>query len=183
MKKLILTMTLSVFIVSSLKADEGQAPPPQKAQSTTALLMNWFTQLEQSLSASSVGQSYENRNDLVSVAAVRGSKQDLSKLNEPTWEKSNVSQREQILKERKEFAAAVKEVVSGKLKQAQADLKAFEKSHPSSPLLKDVKKAEEKIAELGKLNAKDKDKGKAKAPKQKTPHKKKLTKTQAADNP
>ena len=154
-----------------------------QTQSTTALLMNWFTQLEQSLSASSVGQSYENRNDLVSVAAVRGSKQDLSKLNEPTWEKSNVSQREQILKERKEFAAAVKEVVSGKLKQAQADLKAFEKSHPASPLLKDVKKAEEKIAELGKLNAKDKDKGKAKAPKQKTPHKKKLTKTQAADNP
>ena len=176
-------MTLSVFTVVSLKADEGQAPPAKKAQSTTTLLMNWFAQLEQSLSASSVGQSYENRNDLVAVAAVRGSKQDLSKLNQPTWEKSNISQREQILKERKEFAAAVKEVVSGKLKQAQADLSAFEKSHPASPLLKDVKKAEEKIAELEKLNANDKGKGKIKSPKSKTHSKKKKAKTQAADNP
>ncbi len=153
MKKIIIAMTLGILAVGSLKADE-----PSKPESTTTLLMNWFSQLEQSLSESSVSQNYENRNDLVAVAAVRGSKQNLADINQPTWEKSNISQREKLLKERKEFAAAVKEVVSGKLKEAQADLNSFEKSHPSSPLIKDVKKAEEKIAELQKLNLKGKPK-------------------------
>ncbi len=174
-------MTLSVLAVGSLKADE-----PSKPESTTTILMNWFSQLEQSLSASSVGQSYENRNDLVAVAAVRGGKQNLSNVDQPTWQKSNISRREQILKERNEFSTAVKEVVSGKLKEAQADLNSFEKSHPSSPLLVDVKKAEEKIAELQKLNTKEKPKAseRGKKPaKAKKLRKKKEEKTEAQDKP
>ncbi len=168
-------MACGILAAGSLKADE-----PKKPESTTTMLMNWFSQLEQSLSESSVSQNYENRDNLVAVAAVRGSKQNLADINQPTWAKSNISQKEEILNEKKEFAAAVKEVVSGKLKEAQADLSSFEKSHPSSPLLKDVKKAEGKIAELQKLNLKEKSKAEKTAKKTKKIKKSKNKETEAS---
>lgn len=158
MKKIILAACFCALAFGTLEAQQQEAQHQPAQNSPVATLMNWFGRLEQSLSASSVGQDYENRDDVVAVAAVRGSKQNLADPNQPAWKKSNVSKKEKSLRERKELALAVQKIIAGHLNQAQKDLASFEKSHPKSLLLGDVHQAQTKIAELQKLKAKSRKK-------------------------
>ena len=148
-KPFFLGVCLCAFGWGASKAQETTQNSP-----VTVAIMSWFERLQEGLSASSIGQNYENRNSLVTVAAVRGNKQSLADLDQPAWKKSSISKRVELLKERREFAVAVKSIISGNLKQGQAELDSFQKAHPNSTLIKDVLEAQKKMATLQILSTK-----------------------------
>jgi TolA-binding protein len=112
-------------------------------------LRTYFKHLKQGLMESSVAGSYQKRSS-VAVAAVRGSGQadDKADLGQPAMKDPA---RERKIKARKaetrEFEKAADLAVAGKFEEAGAALEAFEKAHPKSTLLADVKEAKGKVKE------------------------------------
>ena len=112
-------------------------------------LKTYFKHLKQGLMESSVEGVYQKRG-LVAVAAVRGAKQgdeksDLSKpgMKDPVKEKKIKVRKA----EAREFEKAADLAMAGKYEEAAAALEAFEKAHPKSVLLGDVKEAKGKVKE------------------------------------
>ncbi len=112
-------------------------------------LRTYFKHLKQGLMESSVEGVYQKRG-LVAVAAVRGAGQADEK-SDPAKPGMKNPAKEKKIKVRKaearEFEKAADLAVAGKFDESLAALEAFEKAHPKSSLLSDVKDAKEKVKE------------------------------------
>jgi hypothetical protein len=130
-------LLILVFVAAGAFAQDAK---PQKSK-----FMMWFEHLKQGLSESSVQGRYQRGRRVTAVAAVRGSKQDGPDPDKPAWKSGKQAKKAATMKkERAEFAAAVDLIMGGKAPEGVAALEAFEKAHPESPLLPDVKEAKEK---------------------------------------
>ena len=112
-------------------------------------LRTYFKHLKQGLMESSVEGSYQKRGS-AAVAAVRGAKQgdDKSDLSKPGMKDPAKEKKIKVRKaEAREFEKAADLAVGGKYDEAMAALEAFEKAHPKSNLLEDVKEAKGKVKE------------------------------------
>jgi TolA-binding protein len=112
-------------------------------------LKTYFKHLKQGLMESSVEGVYQKRG-LVAVAAVRGAKQgdEKSDPSKPGMKDPVKEKRVKVRKaEAREFEKAVDLAVAGKYDEALAALGRFEKAHPKSTLLADVKEAKGKVKE------------------------------------
>ena len=92
---------------------------------------------------------YQKRG-LVAVAAVRGANQgdEKSDLSKPAMKDPARERKIRVRKaEAREFEKAADLAVAGKYGEALAALEAFEKAHPKSTLLADVKEAKGKVQE------------------------------------
>jgi len=109
----------------------------------------YFKHLKEGLMESSVEGYYQKRN-FTAVAAVRGpdrgdEKSDLSK---PAMKDPVKVKKIKVRKaEAKEFEKAADLAVAGKFEEAAAAFEAFEKAHPQSTLLEDVREAMGKAKE------------------------------------
>ncbi len=108
-------------------------------------LNTWLLHLKQALSDSAVSGQYQRHRSLTVVAAVRGAKQSVADLDQPAWITQSKARRLENRTERQEFAAAVDLALSGKTADALGKLDAFEKAHPRSLYLADVRQAREKL--------------------------------------
>jgi len=109
----------------------------------------YFKHLKQGLMESSVEGGYQKRG-LVAVAAVRGANQgdEKSDLSKPAMKDPARERKIRVRKaEAREFEKAADLAVAGKYGEALAALEAFEKAHPKSTLLADVKEAKGKVQE------------------------------------
>ncbi|MFA6030423.1 MAG: hypothetical protein WC969_11255 [Elusimicrobiota bacterium] len=150
------TLLFSLMFAAAPVSAQTNAPAPSAEAAPApakSSLSQWFKNLKTALEKSAVEGRYR-RVRTTAVAAVRGAGQETKK-DEIYW-KSGVSDKAkaQVLKERKEFEAAVALVLEGKLDEADAKLDAFVKDHPKSKFLPDVKEAKAKIAELRAAEAK-----------------------------
>jgi hypothetical protein len=112
-------------------------------------LKTYFKHLKQGLMDSSVEGVYQKRG-VVAVAAVRGANQgdDKSDLSRPSMKDPIQEKKIKVRKaEAREFEKAADLAVAGKYEEASAALEAFEKAHPKSTLLEDVKDAKSKVKE------------------------------------
>ena len=112
-------------------------------------LKTYFKHLKQGLMESSVEGVYQKRG-LVAVAAVRGAKQgdEKSDLSKPSMKDPVKEKKIKVRKaEAREFEKAADLAVGGKYEESMAALEAFEKAHPKSTLLEDVKEAKGKVKE------------------------------------
>ena len=112
-------------------------------------LKTYFKHLKQGLMESSVDGMYQKRGR-VAVAAVRGKKQgdEKSDLSKPAMKDPVKDKKIKVRKaEAREFEKAVDFAVEGKFDESIAALEAFEKAHPKSPMLEDVKDAKAKAKE------------------------------------
>lgn len=141
-RNIALAALLAVLAVPGLRAED-------KPQGKWESLKVYFQHLKQGLSESSLDGMYQKRG-LVAVAAVRGADQkdertDLAKpqMKDPAREKKIKVRKA----ESREFEAAVELAVSEKFPEAVAALEAFEKAHPKSPMLADVRDARAKAQE------------------------------------
>jgi hypothetical protein len=131
---------------SPLRADDAQA-------SKLAALKTWFKNLKDGLSDSAVRSHFQKQRSVGSVAAVRGEGQASADPDRPEWKTSTKSEKAEFKKERQELAAAVDQIMGGKLVEGRASLDAFEKAHPKSRLLKDVAQARENASTMESLSA------------------------------
>ena len=138
MKKIFLTSAAVLGIFASARAAE-----PVATSKTKAWYQTWFEHLKQGLAESSV-QSHYQKSRVTAVAAVRGAKQESIDADKPGWIGGAQSKKAaQLKKERAEFGKSVDAILKGDLKEGLSGLDAFEKAHPKSPLLDDVKQARE----------------------------------------
>lgn len=146
MNKVILSL-LAFLLISGIWASAEEATSAA-AKPRKSSFMVWFEHLKKGLSDSSVQDRYQKRR-VAAVAAVRGSSQEAVDADKPQWKGKRKGKKDLQLKaERAEFAAAVDLILSGKQEEGQAALEAFEKSHPESPLLADVREAKQKAVEM-----------------------------------
>lgn len=138
MKRLSLTLVVLTCLAGFVNADMGGL----------GSIQTWFLHLKQGLSDSAVRSRYQTHRGATAVAAVRGAKQDAADADHPQWETMTKAQREALKKERLEFAADVDLALSGKVAQAGAGFDAFEKAHPKSRYLADVRQARERLKGL-----------------------------------
>ncbi|MFA6002507.1 MAG: hypothetical protein WC881_00410 [Elusimicrobiota bacterium] len=113
-------------------------------------LTTYFKNLKQGLTDSSVEGQYQRGRGTV-VAAVRGQAQDDGKaeLDKPLMkDPAQERKRKQERAERREFEKAVDLINEGKLGEGIAALEAFEKAHPKSARLAEVREARAKALEL-----------------------------------
>jgi hypothetical protein len=123
-------------------------------------LKTYFKHLKQGLMESSVEGVYQKRG-VVAVAAVRGANQgdEKSDLSKPTMKDPIKEKKIKVRKaEAKEFEKAADLAVAGKYEESAAALEAFEKAHPKSTLLGDVKEAKGKVREAIAAQKEDVDK-------------------------
>lgn len=141
-------------------AENGQPPaasvqePAQKPSQPAALsakmesLNKWFKNWKNALEKSAVEGRYRKTRS-TAVAAVRGAGQTAEDPTKPfwkgTWSAKKLAERNA---ERQELASAVDLLLGGKLEEGVAGLDAFEKKHPYSTLLEDVREARGKAADL-----------------------------------
>lgn len=125
---------------------EHPASTSPKARKTW--LRTWFEHLKQGLSESAVQGDYQ-RVRVTAVAAVRGNQQQAADQNKPSWKAGAKGKKSAALKaERREFSRAVDLILEGKVQEGVAALDAFEKAHPKSTLVSDVREAREKAREM-----------------------------------
>ncbi|MCX5797159.1 MAG: hypothetical protein NTY77_16840 [Elusimicrobia bacterium] len=112
-------------------------------------LKTYFKHLKQGLAESSVEGTYQRRAPSI-VAAVRGDDQrnDKSDLSQPAMKDPAREKKVKVRKaEAREFEKAADLAAAGKYEEAVAALEAFEKAHPKSAFLADVKEAKGKVKE------------------------------------
>ena len=138
---------LAVIAVLSCLAGWTRAEEP--ASGKLSALKTWFKHFKEGLAESSVSNQYQ-RGRLTAVAAVRGAQQESVNADKPQWKGGNKAKKaEQLKKEKAELAKSVDLILEGKVKEGQAGLDSFEKAHPKSTLLPEVREAREKSKELG----------------------------------
>lgn len=134
MKKLMLVSLLCMVSASVFAADD--------------VSKTWFEHALQGLK-SRVTRAYESKTVRVTaVAAVRGAETGARDPMQPYW-KGGISGKaaEKFEAERKDFADALDLIVAGKTDDGAKLLMEFERKHPGSVLLPDVKEAISKLPE------------------------------------
>lgn len=122
----------------------AEAPAPSAAEN----LMEWLRNWKQGLERSAVERRYR-RVRTTAVAAVRGSDQRAEDPAKPYWKSPWARKKEaRRRKEREELMAAVDLALSGDREGALKSLDEFEKNHPKSDLLPEVREARERIGAL-----------------------------------
>ncbi len=145
---LALLVLASVSVFSFAQTAPVQPQSESKPESKKSLLRTWFEHLKKGLSESSVQHRYQ-RTKVTAVAAVRGDSQTQSDPNQPEWKGSRKARKDAVLrKERAEFAKAVDLIMEGKTEEGVLALDSFEKAHPKSSMLGEVREAREKAKEL-----------------------------------
>lgn len=128
-------------------------PPAQKAGASASpsawdSVKAWFQNWKDGLADSAVEGQYQHRS-LTAVASVRGEAQELDDPNKPYIKgKLDAKQAARLKKERAELGRAVDLILAGKTDEGAKKLDEFEANHPKSPLLRDVRKAREKLKQL-----------------------------------
>jgi hypothetical protein len=155
----------AVLAVALLGSVPAQAQDDAKGKSG---VLSWFKNWKNALERSAVEGKYRKMRTATGVAAVRGSAQTAADPDETYWKGGWSEKREkERAKERGELAAAVGLIMEGKGDEARAALAAFEKEHPKSSFLGEVKEARAKLDEMeGKVPAaaKPEEAPKAEAP-------------------
>jgi hypothetical protein len=108
----------------------------------------FFARLYKALTADTAQKYASHGQRLSSVAAVRGAALGDQDPAEPYWKggmSEEAAKRQGV--ERKEFAAAVQLALDGKMGESTAALEKFQKDHPKSAMLPDVKEALAKAKE------------------------------------
>jgi hypothetical protein len=107
---------------------------------------SWFKNLYKALTSDTAQKYASQGRSVTSVAAIRGAGMGQQDPAQPYW-KGGVSEKaaKQLAEERKAFAEAIQLVMDGKVEEGKASLADFEKKHPNSALLGDVKEAIAKI--------------------------------------
>lgn len=142
---LTLVFTLGAAALGPVRAEDKAK---KEAPSRWASLRTWFKHWKQALEKSAVEGRYRKKRS-TAVAAVRGSAQDEKDPKKPYWKGTwSSKKRAERMKEREELAKAVELILKEKPVEAKAKLDAFEKAHPKSSFLPDVKEARAKLAEL-----------------------------------
>jgi hypothetical protein len=141
MKKIFLTVLLGAAVAAPARSAE-EAP-----KSAVSSLRMWFQHLKEGLSESAVSGHYQKAN-VTAVAAVRGAAQDSVEPEKPQWKGGKSKKAQQQKAERPGFVKAGELITEGKTQEGSAGLDAFEKAHPKSPLLKDVREARAKLKEM-----------------------------------
>lgn len=138
-------------LILSLMLAAGAAFAEEKTAKRS--ITDWLTHLKQGLEKSAVEGSYRKTNTQAQ-AAVRGSQQKADDPGKPYWkgghEQKLAAQRK---KERAELAAAVRDVLEGRVAEGEKKLDAFIAAYPASKYAKDAKEALRKVAELKALTA------------------------------
>ncbi|MFH1726054.1 MAG: hypothetical protein ABII00_15710 [Elusimicrobiota bacterium] len=146
MKKPFILVALIAFL--TLAAAPRPALWAENKPPARRSLMSWFKHWKQALEKSAVEARYRNVRT-TAVAAVRGAGQAGADPSKPywkgTWSDKKAAER---MKEREELAEAVSLIIEGKTEGARAKLDAFEKSHPESSFLPDVREGRAKLDEL-----------------------------------
>lgn len=120
----------------------------EAARSRSSILRTWFQHFKEGLAESSVSSRYQKRR-VTAVAAVRGAKQESVDPGKPHWKGGAKSKKaKQLRMEKAALAKAVDLILEGRIEEGKAGLDAFEKAHPKSSLLPEVREAREKLAEL-----------------------------------
>lgn len=136
----------AVLAVALLGSVPAQAQDDAKGK---AGVMSWFKNWKNALERSAVEGKYRKMRTATGVAAVRGSAQSAADPEEAYWKGGWSEKREkERAKERGELAAAVGLIMDGKGDEARAALDAFEKEHPKSSFLGEVKEARAKLDEM-----------------------------------
>jgi hypothetical protein len=108
----------------------------------------FFARLYKALTSDTAQKYASSGHRLSSVAAVRGAALGDQDPAEPYWKGGMTEEAAKKQEtERKEFAAAVQLAVNGKLSDSTAALEKFQKDHPKSAMLPDVKEALAKAKE------------------------------------
>lgn len=151
MKTILVSTLFAGVMISSSPAFAEEAPataPAAAVKPRKSSFLVWFEHLKKGLADSSVQDRYQKRR-VIAVAAVRGSPQDSVDPDKPQWKGKRKSKKDLQLKvERGEFAQAVDLILSGRQAEGLAALEAFEKAHPESPILPDVREARQKAVEM-----------------------------------
>ncbi len=122
---------------------------PKKPASRLGSLKTWFRTWKTALRKKAIQARYRRGISATSVAAIRGSKQSEANPRLPYWKGSwSDKKAAQRLEERKEQSAAIDLILEGKYDEAEKALDAFEKAHPKSAYLADIREARIKLAEL-----------------------------------
>ena len=134
------------FAQEPAQAAVEQQPVPSRWDG----VKTWFQHFKEGLESTGAERNYQRRNVRVTaVAAVRGGKQRLDNPNKPYVKgKLDAKLEASLKKERAELESAVQLVLAGKPEDGLTQLNAFEKAHPSSIYLEDVRAAREKIKEI-----------------------------------
>ena len=144
MKKTAVTVLLAAAALAASLAGAGEAP----AKSKLAGFQTWFKHFRDGMAESSVSESYQ-KHHVTTVAAVRGAAQGSVDANKPAWKvTAKAKKAQEDKKEKAELSQAADLILDGKLKDGLDKLDAFEKAHPKSRLLSQVKDAREKVKEL-----------------------------------
>lgn len=139
----LLAAVLAVAVLGSVPA---RAQDDAKGK---AGVMSWFKNWKNALERSAVEGKYRKMRTATGVAAVRGSAQSAADPDEAYWKGGWSEKREkERAKERGELADAVGLIMDGKGAEARAALDAFEKAHPKSSFLGEVKEARAKLDEM-----------------------------------
>lgn len=135
-----------VLAVSLFAGAYARAEDPAKGK---AGVLSWFKNWKNALERSAVEGKYRKMRTATGVAAVRGSGQAAADKDEAYWKGGWSEKREkERSQERVELAAAVGLIMDGKGAEARAALDAFEKAHPKSSFLDEVKEARSKLDEM-----------------------------------
>ncbi|HBL16922.1 MAG: hypothetical protein A2X36_15790 [Elusimicrobia bacterium GWA2_69_24] len=145
---IILVLSSALALAVPGPAQAADAPAAAAAPAPASSLSSWFKHWQLALKKSAVEARYRKVRT-TSVAAVRGAGQKGEDPKKVAW-KGGWSEKKaaERMKEREELSAAVDLILNGKTDEAQAALDAFEKSHPLSGLLTDVREAKVKLAEM-----------------------------------
>lgn len=143
----ILLCSVFLFTASSAPVRAESQDAESGVTDKVASVRRWFANWAKGLKRSAVESRYRNVRTSA-VAAVRGSRQD-SNPDLPywkgTWSDKKAAER---MAERAELEAVVELALTGDIAGAQAALSKFEKQHPKSTLLEDVKEARAQLAAL-----------------------------------
>lgn len=140
MKRLAVLSLLAALAAGAARAEDARPKPG---------VLSWFKNWKSSLERSAVEGKYRKMRTATGVAAVRGSGQAAADADETYWKGGWSEKREkERAKEREELASAVGLIMDGKSDEARTALTAFEKAHPKSSFLGEVKEARAKLEEM-----------------------------------
>lgn len=141
-------MVMRLLIAALLLAAAWPAGAEEDAKAKAGVL-SWFKNWKSALERSAVEGKYRKMRTATGVAAVRGNLQAADDPEEPFWKGGWTEKTEKDrMKERGELAAAVGLIMEEKGAEARAALDAFEKAHPKSSFLGEVKEARAKLDEM-----------------------------------
>lgn len=141
MRWLIVVLAVAALVPGPARAEEDAKGKPG--------VMSWFKNWKNALERSAVEGKYRKMRTATAVAAVRGSGQAAADSDEAYWKGGWSEKREkERVKERGELAAAVGLIFEEKPAEARAALDAFEKAHPKSSFMAEVKDARAKLDEI-----------------------------------